>query len=204
MDENTNKALFTLMQKVVDKLETISKDVNRKDQTKLEDIIKDTNIQTDKLVLQLVEALSKLLKNSLDTKNEIVEYVEKSIETPNVNNYTEYSLFGSKSHFKPWIIGVFFFGLVTVWCSIKYLPSYFTEKSLLSKERAEYQIFYNYVYLKQIRKDEPIIANDILKRIKQKDTLFMKEYHTLLKTHQREIKKQELKEQLNALDNNDS
>jgi len=79
MDENTNKALFTLMQKVVDKLETISKDVNRKDQTELEDIIKDTNIQTDKLVLQLVEALSKLLQNSLDTKNEIVEYVEESI-----------------------------------------------------------------------------------------------------------------------------
>lgn len=204
MDENTNKALFTLMQKVVDKLETISKDVNRKEQTELEDIIKDTNVQTDKLVVQLVEALSKLLQNSLDTKNEIVEYVKESIETPNVNNYTEYSLFGSKPHFKPWVIVVIIFSLVTVWCSAKYLPSYFTERSLLSKERAEYQIFYNYVYFKQIRKDEHNIANEILKKIKQKDTLFMKEYQTLLKNHQREIKKQELKEQLNALNNNDS
>ncbi|WP_405611504.1 hypothetical protein [Polaribacter sp. Asnod1-A03] len=204
MEENTNKALFTLMQKVVDKLETISKDVSSKDQTELETIIKKTNVQITKLVPEVIKLQSKLLQNSLDTKSEIVEYVKESIETPNVNNYTEYSLFGSKSHFKPWVIGVFFFGLVTVWCSAKYLPSYFTEKSLLSKERAEYQIFYNYVYFKQIRKDEPNVANDILKKIKQKDTLFMKEYHTLLKTHQREIKKQELKEQLNALDNNDS
>jgi len=112
-------------------------------------------------------------------------------------------LFGSKSHFKPWVIGVFFFGLVTVWCSIKYLPMYFTENSLLSKERAEYQIFYNYVYLKQLKKDESNIENDILKRIKQKDTLFMKEYRTLLSTYQREIRKKELKEELNSLDNND-
>ena len=31
----------------------------------------------------------------------------------------------------------------------------------------------------------------------------MKEYHTLLSTYQREIRKQELKEELKLLDNND-
>lgn len=204
MDENTNKALFTLMQKVVDKLETISKDVSSKDQTELETIIKKTNVQITKLVPEVIKLQSKLLQNSLDTKDEIVDFIKENTDTPVINNHTEYNLIGSKSHFRSWVIGVFFLGLVTVWCSIKYLPMYFTENSLLSKEKEEFELFYNYVYLKQIKKDEPNVANDILKKIKQKDTLFMKEYHTLLKTHQREIKKQELKEQLNALDNNDS
>ncbi|QNK76248.1 hypothetical protein H7F37_08785 [Winogradskyella sp. PAMC22761] len=203
MDENTNKAIFTLMQKVVDKLETISKDVSSKDQTELENIIKKTNVQITKLVPEVIKLQSKLLQNSLDTKDEIVDFIKENTDTPVINNHTEYNLIGSKSHFRSWVIGVFFLGLVTVWCSIKYLPAYFTENSLLNKEKEEYELFYEYVSLKQFKEGEINIADEILKKIKQKDSLFIKEYRTLSNTYKREIRKQELKEELNSLDNND-
>ncbi|WP_299060128.1 hypothetical protein [uncultured Polaribacter sp.] len=204
MDENTSKAIFNLMQKVVDKLDAISKEVNKKEPTELENIIKKTNVAIAKLVPEIVKTQSKLLLTSSVIREEIINYIKENKITPTVNNHTEYSLLGNKSHFKPWVLGVFFFGLITFWCSIKYLPSYFIEKSLLSKEREEYQLFYNYVYLKQFKNDEPNIAGETLKKVKQKDTLFMKEYHILLNTYQREIRKQELKEELNSLDNNDN
>ena len=203
MEENTNTAIFTLMQKVVDKLDAISKDVNKKDQTELGDIIKKTNVQITKLVPEIIKTQSKLLLASSDISEEVSSCLKENKTTSTVNNYTEYSLLGSKSHFKPKSLIIMFFSLVTIWCSIKYLPSYFTEKSSLSKEREEYLVFYNYVYLKQLNNDKIINANEILKKVQQKDTLFMKEYHSLLSTYQREIRKQELKEELNLLDNND-
>ena len=203
MEENTNKAIFTLMQKVVDKLDAISKDVNKKDQTELVDIVKKTNVAITALVTDMFNSQTKLLQTSSDISDEVSSCLKENKITPTVNNYAEYSLLGSKSHFKPWVIGVFFFCLVTIWCSIKYLPSYFIEKSSLSKAKEDYQIFYNYVYLKEFKNDKNTIANETLKKVQQKDTLFMKEYHTLLNTYQREIRKQELKEELKLLDNND-
>ncbi|WP_166384262.1 hypothetical protein [Polaribacter sp. 11A2H] len=203
MEENTNKAIFTLMQKVVDKLDTISKDVNKKDQTELVDIVKKTNIAITALVTDMFNSQTKLLQTSSDISDEVSSCLKENKITPTVNNYAEYSLLGSKSHFKPRSLIIMFFSLVIIWCSIKYLPSYFTEKSMLSNEREEYQLFYNFVYLKQLNNDKIINANEILKKVQQKDTLFMKEYHTLLSTYQREIRKQELKEELKLLDNND-
>ena len=67
----------------------------------------------------------------------------------------------------------------------------------------QYELFYEYVSLKQFKEGEINIADEILKKIKQKDSLFIKEYRTLSNTYKREIRKQELKEELNSLDNND-
>ena len=203
MEENTNKAIFTLMQKVVDKLDAISKDVNKKDQTELVDIVKKTNVAITALVTDMFNSQTKLLQTSSDISDEVSSCLKENKITPTVNNYTEYSLLGSKSHFKPWVIGVFIFSLVTVWCSIKYLPSYYMEKNSISKAKEDYQIFYNLVYIKEFEKNKNTSANEVLKKIKQKDPIFMEEYKTLFSTHQREIKKQELKEALKLLDNND-
>jgi len=203
MDENTNNDIFVIMQKVLDKLKNISEDSTKSNKESENIHIRrhlELGEEFDK-IYRLVKLAHRLI---LDSENKIINTIEKNKTTPNANNYTEYSLFGNKSHFKPWILVAFFFGLTTIWCSIKYLPSYLTEKSLLSKEREEYQLFYNYVYLKHFKKDELNVANDILKKIKQKDTLFMKEYHTILNNHQRQIKKQELEEELKSLENDDS
>ena len=203
MDENTNKAIFTLMQKVIDKLDAISKDVNNIDQTELSDVISTEYEELEDSIEIIISNQSLHWQKNLKTKEEIIDFIKENAEIPVVNNSTEYNLFGNKSHFKPWVIIFFFFGLLTVWSSIKYLPSHFMEKKLISKEKEEYELFYNYVYLKQFNNDKIITANEILNKVKQKDTLFMKEYHTLLNRYQREIRKQELKEELNSLDTND-
>ena len=203
MEENTNKAIFTLMQKVVDKLDTISKDVNKKDQNELSDVISKENKQLKELIEITISNQSVLGQKNTNTRKEIIDSIKENAVTPNVNNYTEFSLLGRKSHFKPKTLIIMLFSLLIIWSSLKYLPTYFIEKSSLSKEREEYLVFYNFVYLKQLNNDEIINANEILKKVQQKDTLFMKEYHSLLSTYQREIRKQELKEELKLLDNND-
>ena len=204
MEENTNTAIFTLMQKVVDKLDAISKNVNKKDQNELSDVISKENKQLKELIEITISNQSVLGQKNLNTRKEIIDSIKENAVTPNVNNYTEFSLLGRKSHFKPKTLIIMLFSLLIIWSSLKYLPTYFIEKSSLSKEREEYLVLYNFVYLKQLNNDEIINANEILKKVQQKDTLFMKEYHTLLSTYQREIRKQELKEELKSLENNDS
>ena len=203
MEEDTNIAIFTLMQKVVDKLDAISKDVNKKDQNELSAVISKENKQLKELIAITISNQSVLGQKNINTRKEIIDSIKENAVTPNVNNYTEFSLLGRKSHFKPKTLIIMLFSLLIIWSSLKYLPTYFIEKSSLSKEREEYLVFYNFVYLKQLNNDEIINANEILKKVQQKDTLFMKEYHTLLNTYQREIRKQELKEELKLLDNND-
>jgi hypothetical protein len=202
MEENTNNAIFTLMQKVVDKLDTISKDVNNIDQTELSHVFSEENEKLKNLIETTISN-QHVLDQKILSKKEIDDSIKENAVTPNVNNYTEFSLLGSKSHFKPKTLIIMLFSLLIIWSSIKYLPSYFMEKSSISKAKEDYQIFYNYFYFKEFEKNKNAAANEILKKIIQKDPIFMEEYQTLLSTYQREIKKQELKEQLNALDNND-
>jgi hypothetical protein len=204
MDENTNKALFTLMQKVVDKLDVITEKINTKNETVLSDIILKKNSETKELISKTINNQAVLNQTNLDIENRIINSIIENKATPTISNHREYSLLGSKSYFKPITLIIMLFSLITIWSSLKYLPSYFIENGSLSDEKEEYELFYNYVYLKQFKNDEPNIAGEILKKVKQKNTLFMKEYHTLLSTYKREIKRQKLKEELNSLDNNDN
>lgn len=203
MDQNTSKALFTLMQKVVDKLDIITEKVNTKNEIELSGIIIKKNNETKELISKTINNQALLNKTNLDIENRIINSIIDNKTTPSISNHTEYSLLGSKSHFSPKTLIFMLFSLVIIWCSLKYIPSYFIENSSLSKKKEEYQLFYNYMYLKQFKNDKVISAKEILKKIIQKDSVFMKEYHTLLNTYTREIRKQELKEKLNSL-NNDS
>lgn len=203
MNENTDKAIFTLMQKVVDKLEAISKDINNKDHVEISDIIIKKDDETKELISKTIKNQAILNQTSLNIENRIINAIEKNKATPSVNNYNEYSLLGSRSHFKPFTLIIMLFVLVITWSSIKYIPPYFIENSLLNKEKKEYELFYNYVYLNQFKSGKINIASEILKKVRQKDTLFMKEYYTLLSTNKREIRKQKLKEELNSLNYND-
>ena len=204
MDENTSKAIFTLMQKVVDKLDVITEKVNTKNEIELSNLIIKKDIETKELISKIINNQAILNHTNLDIENRIINAIIEKKTTPTINNHNEYSLLGSTSHFKPKTLIAMLFSLVIIWSSIKYLPSYFKEKNLLSKQKEEYQLFYNYVYLQQFDNDKTITANEVLKKVQQKDTLFMKEYQSLLNTYQREIRKQELKEELNLLDNSDN
>ncbi|MCD8428631.1 hypothetical protein LNJ06_00310 [Tenacibaculum finnmarkense genomovar ulcerans] len=204
MDENTSKAIFTLMQKVVDKLDAISKEINEKDQIEISNAIMKDSDAIKKAILLVLENQVKLKEGIVGFKNKITSVISENRITPSVTNNTEYNLIGSKSHFKPKILIFMLFSLVIIWSSLKYIPSYFIENSSLNHQKEEYQLFYNYIYLKQFKNDEIISAKEILKKVKEKDSLFMNEYNILLNTYTREIRKKKLKEELNSLNNNDS
>ena len=150
MEENTNNAIFTLMQKVVDKLDTISKDVNNIDQTELSHVFSEENEKLKNLIETTISN-QHVLDQKILSKKEIDDSIKENAVTPNVNNYTEFSLLGSKSHFKPKTLIIMLFSLVIIWSSIKHLPAYFINNGSLSKEKEEYELFYNYVYLKDFK-----------------------------------------------------
>lgn len=203
MDQNTTNAIFNLMQNVVDKLDTISQDLKNKEDKELNDIIIRNSNEIKVYLKKTINNQVELEKQNLVTEGRIIESMEKNISTPSINNFTEYNLFGSKSHFKPLSLVIVAFALVLVWSSIKYLPTYFNNSSELTREKEDYELFYNYVFLNQFKSSETITADKYLKKIQAKDTLFLSEYNLLLETYQKEIKKQQLKEELKSLERND-
>lgn len=203
MDQNTTSAIFNLMQNVVDKLDSLSQDMKNKEDSELNDIIVKNSNEIKVYLKKSIDNQANLAKQNLVVENRIIESIEKNRTTPSIKNFTEYNLFGSKSHFKPLSLVLIAFTLVLVWSSIKYLPTYFSNKSALTREKEDYELFYNYVYLNQFKSSETVTADKFLKKIQDKDTLFLKEYNTLLKTYQKEVKKQQLKEELKSLENND-
>jgi hypothetical protein len=203
MDQNTATAIFNLMQNVVDKLDAMSQDLKGKEDNELKDMLTENSNEIKVSLKKSINNQTSLAQIIQTSEGKLIESFEKNKTIPSVNNYTEYNLIGSKSHFKPLSLLFVAFALVVVWSSIKYLPSYFNESSLLSKEKEDYELFYNYVYLQQFKKAEIITADVFLKRIQDKDTLFLKEYNTLLKAYQKERKKQQLKDELKSLESHD-
>ncbi|SDF26563.1 hypothetical protein [Cellulophaga baltica] len=203
MDQNPTHVIFNLMQNVVDKLDALSQDLNNNKGNELNDVITNNSNEIKAYLKKSIDNQVSLSKQNLAIEVRINESIEKNKTIPSINNFTEYNLFGNKSHFKPFSLIIIAFALVVIWSSIKYLPTYLNESSLLSKEKEDYELFYNYVYLNQFKSSETITAAKILKKIQDKDTLFFREYRSLLKMYQKEIKKQQLKEELNILEDND-
>lgn len=203
MDQNTTKAIFNLMQNVVDKLDTLSQDLNKNKDNELNDVIIKNSNEIKVYLKKSMEDHAILSQQNQNTESRIIKSIENNKPIPSINNYTEYNLFGNKSHFKPLSLVITGFALVLVWSSIKYLPTYFNNRSALTKEKEDYELFYNYVYLNQFKSSETITVDKFLKRIQDRDKLFLKEYSSLLKTYEKEMKKQKLKEELKSLESND-
>ena len=203
MDQNTTNAIFNLMQNVVDKLDSLSQDLKKNEDNDLNDVIVKNSNEIKVYLKKSIEEHANLSQQHQVTESRIIESIENNKPIPSVNNYTEYNLFGNKSHFKPLSLVIIAFALVLVWSSIKYLPTYFNNRSALARDKEDYKLFYNYVYLNQFKSSETLTVDKFLKKIQDKDTLFLKEYSSLLKRYQKEIKKQKLKEELKSLESSD-
>lgn len=201
MEENSENAIYILMQNVVDKLAAIDHKVSQKKDASLEETFKNETIELKDLVEKSFKSQVLFFKQSnQETEKNILNSIENNKIIPSVNNYKEYSLFGNKSQVGANKIVLVLFCLVLLWSSLKYLPSYYLENSLLKKEKEEYQLFYQYELFKQFSDSENITAHKLLKKIKEEDTLFFTKYNYLKKTFNTEMKKRELQEQLNLLE----
>jgi hypothetical protein len=200
MDENMSNAILNLMQNIVDKLEDLSQKLNQKGNNELPDLIIKNNIELKGLVLKLLNDQSKLIKDNLDLESRIIKYFENREQPPSSSNHVEYSLFGRESYLKPKVLLVILLSFTVLWSSFKYLPSYFMEKSILKQDKEDFQFFYNYVHLIQIKNSNNSMASDLLKKIKNKDSSVINDYNSLLLIYEKELKKQQLKEELKSLE----
>lgn len=203
MEKNTNDAVFNLMQKVVDKLEEIETALKINDN-------KSQNTQVNERLVTLNENLKNIKTNQVLLNKmfeafqiKTIDLIKENVSEPIINNFRSYSLFGADSKFGKKELIILLFGLLLLWSSIKYIPSFFTSYSAIVKEKEDYEFFYNYILLKQFESSKHITANKFLERIQQKDTVLINEYHELLNVYQYERRKQQLKEELRKLEKND-
>ena len=203
MEQNTSNAIYNLMQKLVDKLDNISEKISENKNKELSHIITKNNSELIDLINKTMRNQSNLKKTSLDIEKRIIDSIKIKKTVPSTNNYTEYSVFGKETSYKPKFVLLTLLSLVIVWSTIKYVPSYLMQRSSLKKEKKEFQFFYNYVYLNQFKNLENTTADKFLKRIQQKDTILINEFNSLYDAYQKEIRKQQLKKELKSLDKND-
>ncbi len=198
--ENLNaEAVFNLMQNIVDKLDEVSAkiDIKNDDVEKPEsDFLINLSVEFNKILLQQ----NNILKGTNAFKQELTSSLKLNEGTNETHNY-EYIMFGKDSPLNTkFLILVIAFVCVS-WSGIKYLPSYFLEHSEIKQEKENYQIFYNYTYLKQVESKNNGVQKSvvILNKIKKGDNQLLEEYSSLLTRYQKQIRKQELETELKKL-----
>lgn len=201
MDTNTENAIYHLMQNVIDKLNIIENKINEKVNLKTDEK-KSTEIEELNAIIEhSVSSIEKSLKASQQQITKILMSINERVNVvPNVNHYKEFSLFGKQTNVKPKRVYFAIICLVIVWFSIKYLPKYYIEHSQLKKDKIVFQTFYEYTFLNQFSNSKTITADEILKKIKIKDTLLMKDYNKLYRDFSIEMRKRELEKALQNLE----
>lgn len=197
MENNTSESVLNLMQNVVDKLDEILEKIENTKNIKpeLTSLIKlPENI--DKLFLQQTAILKKIDISRQEVNSSLISN-NRSNET---HNY-KYIMFGKDSPLNTRFLIYIVAFVVISWSGIKYLPSYFSEHSELKQEKENYQLFYNYLYLKQVesKNNGTQKLEVILNKIKEGDDKIYKEYNFLLTRYQKQLRKQELEYELKKL-----
>ena len=199
MENNTQEVIFNLMQNVVDKLNEVSAKIDIKNENvgKPEsDILTNLSIEFNKSVLQQ----NAIVKQIGTSTQELTNTLKSTKGTNETYNY-KYIIFGKDSPLNTkFVISIIAFVVIS-WSGIKYLSSYFLQQSDLQQEKENYELFYNYYYLKQFknRKEIPNNVANLFKKIQNKEPSFMNEYKVLNKSFDKEIRKQELENELKKL-----
>jgi len=199
MENNTTKLVINLMQNVVDKLDEVSAkiDIKKENAKKPEsDFLTDLRNDFKKLLLQ-----QNNISKRIDASNKEVNNAIVSNKNSNQTHNYEYVLFGKDSPLNIRFLISMIAIVVISWSGIKYLPPYFSAQSQLQIERDNYQLFYNYLYLKQVESkyNDAQKLEVILNKIKKGDDQIHEEYNSLLTRYQKQLRKQELENELKKL-----
>jgi len=199
MENLNNEAIFNLMQNVVDKLDEVSAKVDIKNNTAEKhesNFLTNLPIQFNKLVLQQ-NAIFKQIDTS---KQELINSL-KSTKGTNETHNNKYIMFGKDSPLNTRFVIYMIAFVIISWSGIKYLPPAIQEQSELQQEKKNFELFYNYLYLKQIdsKNNSAQKLEVILNKIKNGNDNIYKEYNSLLTRYQKELRKQELENELKKL-----
>tara|TARA_R110001583_G_scaffold44966_2_gene142200 strand:- start:11547 stop:12140 length:594 start_codon:yes stop_codon:yes gene_type:complete len=197
MENNTQEAIFNLMQNIVDKSdEILVKIENNKNSKPESDFLTNLPIEFNKLLLQQ----NNILKQIDGSKLELTNSLKSNKGTNETRNY-EYIIFGKDSPLNTRFIIYMIAFVIISWAAIKYVPPFLLNLSELKQEKENYELFYNYYYLKQFehRKEIPNNVVNLFNKIKNKEPTIMNEYKMLDDSFNKEIRKQELENELKKL-----
>ncbi len=190
-----NEIIFKMMQNVSDKLDDISSKINQKKDSKIEN---ESILKISERIISHQQIIGNQIKN---VKRDLEMKIDSTKPTINNNEKKEYILFGKDTPFTSKFLLVLIAVIMVLSYSFKYLPNYLHEKSEVKSERDSYKMFYEYVYLDAFSENNKIPYNltNLITKIKKKDTVFVKHFNKLHKKYRKEMKKQELIDQLNQL-----
>ncbi|WP_111706575.1 hypothetical protein [Lutibacter citreus] len=199
MENSNTKAVFNLMQNIVDKLDEVSAKIDIKNDTVQKpesDFLTNLPIEFNKLLLQ-----QNNISKRIDTYNqELTNSLKSSIGTNETNNY-ECIIFGKDSPLNTKFVIIVIAFICISWAAIKYVPPFLLNRSELKQEKENYQTFYNYIYLKKFEshKELPQDLENLFEKIKSKEAILMNEYNELNEVYKKEMRKQKLESELKKL-----
>lgn len=187
MDKKDIDAIYNLMQNVVDKLDNISNKIESENQNKNEPEIQNILKKQDTTIGYLIH-----LNDGLENRNK-----EK---TETANNYNEYVLFGKDSTMNNRLLFILASFILIAYLGFKFLAPVIIEKGELESQNANYQIMYEYLYLKGLR-NEPIkySIEQIAKQIRSRDAIFLEEYDKMVSEDKMIKRRIELETELKKL-----
>lgn len=192
MEENKIiKANFNLMQSVVDKLDEISIQINKKNEVNVEK----SELDFKDFFLQYEALVRKSHKNILASQQHNLEILFKriskikSVDSKVVNSTKNYMLIGKDSpvKFKTFLFAISV--LLISWWGLKYIPNFILKNEELKETVENYSIYYNYQFLKDLKSgDEKSVKKNqsIMSKIKTSNTDFFKEYNDLVNEYNSE------------------
>ena len=221
-EEKAIKSVTFLMQNVVNKLDDISKKIESQklDKSTAETYqkISAVSIQKSELIIKEIDAIKEVLQKPNDLNeiessltdlrqgiNNMDVHFQKVLKTKPANvttNNKSVTVFGDDATFSVKTLFILLAFTFICWSAIKFLPSYFSERSELEKEKQLYYEYYKFnYYLNFEQEDKKGIKymEKILGAIESNDSSFVKKYEELKISYSNELKKRELENQLKQL-----
>lgn len=199
MAENNDDIILNLMQNISDKLEDISINLGKSKAPEIDKnlvLIQENNIKD---ILKNQESLKSSLNVSKDNFKEVIK---ENPTVVNQNYKSEYMLFGKDTPFTSKLLLSLIFVLLISYPIFKYIPQYLTENSSIKKDRDNYELFYNYVFLQTATKNNGTAEHlqKTLERIKSRDTVIINQIDLLNDEFRKQLKKESLEAELKKLD----
>jgi len=222
-EEKAIKSVTFLMQNVVNKLDDISKKIDSQKLDKsTEETYQKISADSDKkseIILKEIDVIKQGLNKPIDLAEiessltdlrqginnmdaSFQKVLEKKPDSVTTHNKSV-TVFGDDATFSVKTLFILLAFTIICWSAIKFLPSYFSERSELEKEKQLYYDYYKFNYYLNFEQEDKKGINymeKILDAIESNDSLFVKKYEELQISCSNELKKKELKKQLKQLD----
>ncbi len=198
MSDKNNDYIIKLMQNVSDRLDEISDEIGEIKLLSNEDKALSNQGENLEKIIQTQKIIYAKLNQSLE---DIGVALDEKPSIINQSYKTEYILFGKDTPFSSKLLLSLLAVILICIPIFKYIPTYLNEKNSITQERDNYKLFYNYAFLNAFdkRKTVPTDLIETFSLIISKDSAFINYVEQLHSKYDTHLKKENLKAELQKL-----